>query len=95
MIIAITRTGDTATYIANAKPHGVPIFSFTNSEVTLRQLSLVGSTVSFPIKDIQLLKIPEREKVETSTLKLDNKRVLLIEDDSIARTLMKFILTRI
>ena len=29
-IIAITRTGDTATYIANAKPHGVPIFSFTN-----------------------------------------------------------------
>ena len=51
-IIAITRTGDTATYIANAKPHGVPIFSFTNNEVTLRQLSLVGSTVSFLIKDI-------------------------------------------
>ena len=33
-IIAVTRTGATATYIANAKPHGVPIFSFTNNEVT-------------------------------------------------------------
>ncbi len=51
-IIAVTRTGATATYIANAKPHGVPIFSFTNNEVTLRQLSLVGSTVSFLINDI-------------------------------------------
>ena len=51
-IIAVTRTGATATYIANAKPHGVPIFSFTNNEVTFRQLSLVGSTVSFLIKAI-------------------------------------------
>ena len=46
-IIAITRTGATANYISNAKPNGVPIFTFTNNLKTLNQLSLVGSTHSF------------------------------------------------
>ena len=46
-IIAITRTGDTANYISNAKPNGIPIFTFTNNLTTLSQLSLVGSTHSF------------------------------------------------
>lgn len=46
-IIAITRTGDTANYISNAKPNGIPIFTFTNNLITLNQLSLVGSTHSF------------------------------------------------
>ena len=46
-IIAITRTGDTANYISNAKPNGIPIFTFTNNLITLNQLSLVGSTYSF------------------------------------------------
>ena len=48
-IIAITRTGATANYISNAKPNGVPIFTFTNNLSTLNQLSLVGSTHSFYI----------------------------------------------
>ena len=48
-IIAITRTGATANYISNAKPNGVPIFTFTNNVTTLNQLSLVGSTHSFYI----------------------------------------------
>ena len=48
-IIAITRTGATANYISNAKPNGVPIFTFTNNLSTLNQLSLVGSTYSFYI----------------------------------------------
>ena len=46
-IIAISRTGDTANYISNAKPNGIPIFTFTNNLITLNQLSLVGSTHSF------------------------------------------------
>ena len=48
-IIAVTRTGATANYISNAKPNGVPIFTFTNNLNTLSQLSLVGSTHSFYI----------------------------------------------
>jgi len=48
-IIAITRTGATANYISNAKPNGLPIFTFTNNLTTLNQLSLVGSTHSFYI----------------------------------------------
>ena len=48
-IIAVTRTGSTASYISNAKPNGIPIFTFTNNKSTLRQLSLVGGTLSFYI----------------------------------------------
>ena len=51
-IIAITRTGATASFIASAKPNGVPIFTFTNNEITHRQLSLVGSTIGFFLDDI-------------------------------------------
>ena len=46
-IIAVTRTGKTANYISNAKPNGIPIFTFTNNKSTLKQLSLVGSTIPF------------------------------------------------
>ena len=48
-IIAVTRTGATASYISNAKPNGIPIFAFTNNKHTLKQLSLVGSSHSFYI----------------------------------------------
>ncbi len=51
-IIAITRTGKTANYISNAKPNGVPIFTFTNSHNTFTQLSLVGSTISFYLRGL-------------------------------------------
>ena len=46
-IIVVTRTGSTASYISNAKPNGIPIFTFTNNKSTLRQMSLVGGTLSF------------------------------------------------
>ncbi len=46
-IVAVTRTGKTANYISNAKPNGIPIFTFTNNKSTLKQLSLVGSTLPF------------------------------------------------
>ena len=46
-IIAVTRTGKTANFISNAKPNGIPIFTFTNNKSTLKQLSLVGSTLPF------------------------------------------------
>ena len=49
-IIAITRTGATANYISNAKPSGIPVFTFTNNQNTLRQMSLVGSTKCFYIQ---------------------------------------------
>ena len=48
-IIAITRTGATANFISNAKPNEIPIFTFTNNISTLKQLSLVGSSLSFYI----------------------------------------------
>ena len=48
-IIAVTRTGATAYYISNAKPNGIPVFTFTNNKSTLKQLSLIGSTLSFYI----------------------------------------------
>jgi pyruvate kinase len=48
-IIAVTRTGATANFISNAKPNGIPIFTFTNNKNTLKQLSLVGSSLAFYI----------------------------------------------
>ena len=48
-IIAVTRTGATANFISNAKPKGIPIFTFTNNKNTLKQLSLVGSSLAFYI----------------------------------------------
>ena len=51
-IIAITRTGKTANYISNSKPHGIPIFTFTGNKKTLNQLSLVGSTVPFYLSNL-------------------------------------------
>ena len=51
-IIAITRTGKTANYISNSKPHGIPIFTFTGNKKTLNQLSLVGSTIPFYLSNL-------------------------------------------
>ena len=51
-IIAITRTGKTANYISNSKPHGIPIFTFTGNKTTLNQLSLVGSTIPFFVSNL-------------------------------------------
>ena len=49
-IIAVTRTGDTANFISNAKPKDIPIFTFTNNLNTLKQLSLIGSSIPFYVK---------------------------------------------
>ena len=51
-IIAVTRTGKTANFISNAKPNGIPIFTFTNNKSTLKQLSLVGSTLPFYVSKL-------------------------------------------
>ena len=51
-IIAITRTGKTANYISNSKPHDIPIFTFTGNKTTLNQLSLVGSTIPFFVSNL-------------------------------------------
>tara|TARA_Y100000741_G_scaffold248059_1_gene190636 strand:+ start:2692 stop:4101 length:1410 start_codon:yes stop_codon:yes gene_type:complete len=46
-IIAITRSGQTAEIVSNAKPFMIPIFAFSNNKKTLNQLSLAGSVNSF------------------------------------------------
>jgi len=46
-IIAITRSGQTAEIVANAKPFTSPIFAFSNNKKTLNQLSLAGAVNSF------------------------------------------------
>ena len=51
-IIVITRSGYTANLVSNAKPFNVPIYAFTNDTKVYRQLSLVGSVLSFYQKSI-------------------------------------------
>jgi pyruvate kinase len=46
-IIAITRSGQTARIVSNAKPFITPIYAFSNNRKTLKQLSLAGSVNSF------------------------------------------------
>ena len=46
-IIAITRSGQTAEIVSNAKPFMIPIFAFSNNRKTLNQLSLAGSVNAF------------------------------------------------
>ena len=48
-IIAITRTGETANLVSNAKPKGFPIYTFTNNKSTYTQLSLIGSSKPYLI----------------------------------------------
>jgi pyruvate kinase len=67
-IIAITRTGKTANYISNAKPNGIPIFTFTGNKKTLTQLTLVGSTIPFYLSNLS-----NHEKTLQSVTKLLKK----------------------
>ena len=46
-IIAITRSGQTAEIVSNAKPFMIPVYAFSNNRKTLNQLSLAGSVNSF------------------------------------------------
>ena len=46
-IIAITRSGQTAEIVSNAKPFMIPIFAFSNNRKTLNQLALAGSVNAF------------------------------------------------
>ena len=46
-IIAITRSGQTARIVSNAKPFITLIYAFSNNRKTLKQLSLAGSVNSF------------------------------------------------
>ena len=47
VIIAITRSGQTAEIVSNAKPFMIPIFAFSNNRKTLNQLSLAGSVNAY------------------------------------------------
>ena len=51
-IIVITRSGYSANLVSNAKPFNAPIYAFTNNKNVYRQLSLVGSVLSFYQKSI-------------------------------------------
>ena len=46
-IIAITRSGQTAEIVSNAKPFMIPIFAFSNNRKPLNQLSLAGSVNAY------------------------------------------------
>jgi len=46
-IIAITRSGQTAEIVSNAKPFMIPIFAFSNNRKTLNQLALAGSVNAY------------------------------------------------
>ena len=46
-IIAITRSGQTAEIVSNAKPFLIPIYAFSNNKKTIKHLSLAGSVNAF------------------------------------------------
>ena len=46
-IIAITRSGQTAEIVSNAKPFLIPIYEFSNNKKTIKHLSLAGSVNAF------------------------------------------------
>ena len=46
-IVAITRSGQTAEIVSNAKPFMKPIFAFSNNKKTINQLSLSGSVHAY------------------------------------------------
>ena len=46
-IMAITRSGQTAEIVSNAKPFMKPIFAFSNNKKTINQLSLSGSVHAY------------------------------------------------
>lgn len=79
-IIAITRTGNTATYVANAKPNGIPIYTFTNNKDTYKKLSLIGSSYSYMIGSL---------KDHDKTL---NKVIKILKNKYDKKTKLKFIL---
>ena len=76
-IIAITRSGQTAEIVANAKPFMIPIFAFSNNKKTIKQLSLTGSVHAYKSsmhsdheKNLQsVMKILKKELSPTRDLK--------------------------
>ncbi len=76
-IIAITRSGQTAEIVANAKPFMIPIFAFSNNNKTIKQLSLTGSVHAYKSsmhsdheKNLQsIMKILKKELSSTRELK--------------------------
>ena len=76
-IIAITRSGQTAEIVANAKPFMIPIFAFSNNKKTIKQLSLTGSVHAYKSsmypdheKNLQsIMKILKKELSPTTELK--------------------------
>lgn len=69
-IISITRSGYTTEVISNSKPGNIPIYSFTNSSNTHRQLSLYGSVQNFKSSITE-----DHEKNISKILKILKKRL--------------------
>ena len=67
-IIAITRSGQTAEIVSNAKPFMVPVYAFSSNKKTLKQLSLAGSVNSF-----YSIMYSDHEKNVNSALKIIKK----------------------
>ena len=99
-IIAVTRTGATASYISNAKPNGIPIFTFTNNKNTLKQMSLVGSSICFYIPRLNNheVTLSKAEKVlknyfkEKKSLKFIMLSGIFSEEHSEAMQIINFLL---
>ena len=71
-IIAITRSGQTAEIVANAKPFMIPIFAFSNNKKTIKQLSLTGSVHAYKSS-----MYPDHEKNLQSIMKILKKALSL------------------
>ncbi len=69
-IIAITRSGQTAEIVSNAKPFMIPVYAFSSNKKTLKQLSLAGSVNSFYSKMHS-----DHEKNVNSALKIIKKEL--------------------
>ena len=74
-IIAITRSGQTAEIVSNAKPFLVPIFAFSNNLKTVNQLSLTGSVNAYlsPM-------FSDHEKNINSVMRIIKKELLPTKD---------------
>ena len=80
-IIVITRSGETADVVSNTKPFRMPVYAFTDSDVTYQQLSIKGGMIPIKLSSLktQAITIRSVKKIlkESYKIKKGNKFVLL------------------
>ena len=80
-IIVITRSGETADVVSNTKPFRMPVYAFTDSDVTYQQLSIKGGMIPIKLSSLktQATTIRSVKKIlkEKYRIKKGNKFVLL------------------